>query len=244
MAEASETTLSTTESIATGDTTQVVEPQATEQTTTETQASPEDMLYSKSKEEDTSKAEDKQEKDLDTTSSKESDSESEAKPDVEAKKEEEASVETTEYKLELKEGSLIGEDDLKALEAFAKEKGLDEDSAKALLEGRDSAVRKFVEGQESKYVAEVNGWAESVKNDPIYGGENLKQTTEKARKVLDKFGTPELNEALVKSGYGNHPEVVKLLAKIGGVMSEDSLVLSREKGQNKSATELFYGKEN
>ena len=36
------------------------------------------------------------------------------------------------------------------------------------------------------------------------------------------FATPELKKALNETGFGNHPELVRLFVKIGKSLSEDS----------------------
>jgi len=48
------------------------------------------------------------------------------------------------------------------------------------------------------------------------------QNVNLARKVLNKFGTPEVVENLI-GGKGNDPALIKMLAEIGKVLSEDQL---------------------
>lgn len=70
----------------------------------------------------------------------------------------------------------------------------------------------------------VAGWAESVKSDKDMGGDKLPATLASTRKVMDAFGTPGLKSALDSSGYGNHPEFIRFVAKIGASLSEDTFV--------------------
>jgi hypothetical protein len=54
----------------------------------------------------------------------------------------------------------------------------------------------------------------------------------KARAALKEFGDQELTDFLGKSGLGNHPAIIKLLAKIGDSMSEDKIKGSGGHGEN------------
>jgi hypothetical protein len=44
-----------------------------------------------------------------------------------------------------------------------------------------------------------------------------------ANKALDKYGTPELKEALASTGAGNHPEFIRFMTRVGKAMSEDTI---------------------
>ena len=76
----------------------------------------------------------------------------------------------------------------------------------------------------------------TVKADPILGGKDgaaLVETVALADKVLDKFGTPELRNMLSKTGYGNHPELVRIFRRIGETLKDDSVILNgRDTGGN------------
>jgi hypothetical protein len=45
-----------------------------------------------------------------------------------------------------------------------------------------------------------------------------------AEKVLDKFATPEERAHLVETGFNNDPKIIRMLAKIGSSISDDSFV--------------------
>ena len=47
---------------------------------------------------------------------------------------------------------------------------------------------------------------------------------EALKKALDKFGSPELQQVLTKSGLGNHPAVIRLLLRAGKAISEDTII--------------------
>lgn len=70
----------------------------------------------------------------------------------------------------------------------------------------------------------VKGWAAELKADKDYGGDKLPATLADCKKVMDTFATPALREYLDGTGLGNHPELVRFVAKIGKGLSEDVFV--------------------
>lgn len=74
------------------------------------------------------------------------------------------------------------------------------------------------------HIATVAEWAETVKADKEIGGDKLPATLANTKRVMDSFGSPALKEALNQSGYGNHPEFIKFVNKIGSLISEDNFV--------------------
>tara|TARA_R110000824_G_C15230756_1_gene678506 strand:- start:1739 stop:2491 length:753 start_codon:yes stop_codon:yes gene_type:complete len=73
------------------------------------------------------------------------------------------------------------------------------------------------------------GWIKSAKTDKEIGGERFETSVKKANVALDRFGTPELREALDQTRLGNHPEMIRLMSKIGEAISEGG---SFDKGGN------------
>ncbi|MEL6799859.1 MAG: hypothetical protein AAFO80_08265 [Pseudomonadota bacterium] len=62
----------------------------------------------------------------------------------------------------------------------------------------------------------VQGWQDDARADPEIGRANWQSSVDSANRVIQQFGTPELvNDVLVGQGIGNHPEMVRLLARIG-----------------------------
>jgi hypothetical protein len=61
--------------------------------------------------------------------------------------------------------------------------------------------------------------------------------------VVARFGSDSLKAELSKTGYGNHPEMVRLLTRIGKAMAPDQLVLpgTQAGGTQKSAADVLYG---
>lgn len=73
-----------------------------------------------------------------------------------------------------------------------------------------------------------------------WGGE-FKTNLALAGRTLDRFGSPELKAALNSSGMGNNPDLIRLLHRVGALLSEDKLVLGGlGGGETKSAADVLY----
>lgn len=110
------------------------------------------------------------------------------------------------------------------------------DIAKQLKLPRDQAQKivdlyaQRVQSQVESHRATVEAWATSVKADKDIGGDKLPESLATAKKSLETFGTPELKALLNTSGLGNHPEVVKLMYRVGKAISEDRFIVGGESG--------------
>ena len=126
-----------------------------------------------------------------------------------------------EHKLELPEGSKLNQSDIDEIAAIARERGLSPDDAKAVLAEREKAYVTH----ESRAVETMKGervkWVESVKADKELGGDNLAETQRLSMLAIERFATPTLREKLRETGFGDHPEIVRMWVQIGKAMSED-----------------------
>lgn len=158
------------------------------------------------------------------------------------------------YDLKKPEKSLLSDEQVERIAAFAKEQGLTNDKAQSLL-NRESQVieetRESVRVENESKVAELQQtWITTAKDDKEIGGANFAQNAELARRVLARYGTPEFNAILSdpkQGGFGNHPELVRVLTRIGKAMSEDQLVnpgAQGDKNNNKSFADKFYSEVN
>jgi hypothetical protein len=130
------------------------------------------------------------------------------------------------------------------LKAFAKEKNLSQEETQKLVDMGTRAVQRTENMYREQITAAQTQWADASKTDKEFGGDALHESVAVARKALDTFGTPELSSMLHESGLGNHPEVIRLLYRMGKAVSEDRLVPGTKKpeGAGKSAAEAFYDK--
>lgn len=208
------------------------------------------------------KKEEADEKEDDSVEEEES-SEEEA-PEKEDKEEKEEGKEKKKpvpekYELKISDDTVVTSEQLKKIETYAKARGFSQEEAQELLDQTDSLVKESVSDLQAQQMAafeemSMQKWPEAVKADEeIAGkdGENLNESVEMAKRVVSKFGTKELLNMLdPKSaknpeglGYGNHPEVVRVFARIGRAMSEDQLIHGNAgtKPKKKTIAQKIYG---
>jgi len=114
--------------------------------------------------------------------------------------------------------------DPQVLEAFsgaAKEAALTQDAAQKLI---DKMAPALAARQADQVQAVHKEWLDASTADKEFGGEKLTENLGVARKALDTFGTPELRTLLDATGMGNHPDVIRLLFRVGKAISEDKFV--------------------
>lgn len=120
-------------------------------------------------------------------------------------------------------------------EAFApvaKDLGLNQEQAQKLADFHAQEVARQTQLQAANWQEQQGKWQEATKSDAEFGGEKFDENLGLASKALDKFGTPELKEALVSTGAGNHPEFVRLLYRVGKAMGEDGVGAGLNPGQS------------
>ena len=206
-----------------------------------------DVIYGS---EDDSKTEDegKEAKGQESKEGEESESDKVADSEKDDQKEEtkdaqDSDKEAIEYELTLPKETFLSDDTVNDIREFAKENGLSNEAANQMLEREDSAIANYIIGAAEKEDAQVNAWHKEVTLDPEMGGENLKTTVANSKAVLDKFAPEGFVNILQETGYGNHPEVVKFLSRVGNAMSDDKLIMPGAHGEtSKSTADLFYGK--
>ena len=113
-------------------------------------------------------------------------------------------------------------------------------------EDAQAEVDAHVAREQARITALSNKWAEETKADPEVGGEKLVATQKNITAVLDRFlpaNEPDgktLRTALNAGGYGNWRPFVRLLARIGKAMGEDSPGLGKGTGAEQSTEDVLY----
>jgi hypothetical protein len=147
------------------------------------------------------------------------------------------------YDLKLPDGSVFDAAHLEEVSAYAKELKLSTEQAQKLVERDNALVSGYREREQANWQKMVNDWSEKVKADPEIGGDKLDTNVQAARKALDRFGSPALKEMLNKTGAGNHPELVRIFAKIGQALADDKILNGSNGGkQPRDPAEVLYGK--
>lgn len=145
------------------------------------------------------------------------------------------------YEFSAPEGTALDKAAVEQFEPIARELNLSQKQAQKLVDLYGSKVMpQLMKQQAESWQKQVADWGTAAKEDKEIGGDKFGANLEKAKQAMGTFATPELREFLESSGMGNHPEIIRLMVKVGAAMSEDNLVTSNEKGQ-RSAADVLYG---
>lgn len=131
-----------------------------------------------------------------------------------------------------------------AVSPVFKELGLTQDQAVTLTKAYAEHVQAAADQQAQQINDMVSGWVDTAKADKEIGHAAWKDSVDLANKVIREFGTPELvNDVLVQQAMGNHPEMIRLLSRIGKAISDDSLVTgtATDTGDAPAKENLWYG---
>lgn len=127
---------------------------------------------------------------------------------------------------------------------LAKNMNLSQENAQKFID----LAAKFSQHQAEKtlndWAAQCGEWYKEVKNDPEYGGVKFDETVERARRFYSKVGSPELTIFLKSTGFGDHPELIKMAVKADKLLGESAFVEPDKKGTTEplSPAERLYGK--
>lgn len=130
------------------------------------------------------------------------------------------------YEFKTPEGAPLEGEFLGEFAAVAKELGLSQEEATKVAEIGAKMATNFSVQQEQALARQATEWADAVTADKDIGGDKLPETLAIAKKALADLGTPELKDLLEKSKLGNHPEVIRFMAKAGKAISQDSKLVS------------------
>lgn len=119
------------------------------------------------------------------------------------------------------EGVALDADAAGDLKALAKDMNLSQAGAQRLADLGASMAAKWTAGLEAQFQANVTAMVETARADPEIGGEKYDETRATANAARDVVGTPALAKLLADTGLENHPDVIRMFAKIAPLVSED-----------------------
>lgn len=139
------------------------------------------------------------------------------------------------YDLKMPEGIQVDQELLEAITPEFKSLELTNGQAQALAD-------KFIKAQQDRagkaaddWAATTSGWVDTAKKDPEIGGAKWDETARVSAGVVERFGSPALKEYLNTSMAGNHPELIRLLAKVGAMIGEDDPITPENPGAKPAA---------
>jgi hypothetical protein len=163
------------------------------------------------------------------------------------------------YAIEMPEGVELDKTMLDAFVPVAKELDLSNAGAQKLTaffiekvqpqiaEAFVKGIEADVENQKAQFAADAKALVETdakaeKPEDRVFAGKNFDAVVKTTARTLDRFGTPELRDFLNVSGLGNHPELVKMMYKIGDKIGEDNdFTRGGHVPQPKTREEKYYG---
>ena len=155
-----------------------------------------------------------------------------------------ASVVPEEYDLTLTKDSLLDDSVIDEIATEAREQGLSNDQAQAVVKGREKAVADHVAAEKATLAEAQKTWREDAEKDKEIGGDDFKKNVELAHRVIDKYGNPAFKEMLNKTGVGDNPDFLRLFVKLGKSMADDVAINPGSQNPKKATrmADRMYGK--
>lgn len=152
------------------------------------------------------------------------------------------------YDFVLPKDSMLSQGRVDKIAAYAKEQGLSQEQAQGLLNRESEAVSEYQGGLNeahkqggSEWTKRIDAYEAAIVADKEVGGQAAKESAELAKRVISRFATDELKQQLDATGFGSHPELVRLFVRIGKSMGEDALVIPGKTGAaKKDAASVLY----
>ena len=103
-----------------------------------------------------------------------------------------------------------------------KEMNLTQEQAQKFVDLQADLVQAGEQGKLDAFNSLKQDWADQSEADKEFGGDKFNENVGIARQAIDKFGTPELSKLLTDLGVGNHPEMIRMMVKVGRLTMEDN----------------------
>lgn len=144
------------------------------------------------------------------------------------------------YEFQLPEGMEMDDEALAEFEPIARELNLSNEQAQKFADLYAKRMDGIVQRQQEAVAKQLETWVSEVKADKEIGGQNLDSTVRYAQAAINKFGTEELKSAMNATGIGNHPELVRVFARIGKSMAEDKFLTSGPSGKETDPAKKLF----
>lgn len=105
----------------------------------------------------------------------------------------------------------------------AKELNLSQEKAQKLVDLQNKLMQNQGKRFQAEWEKTQNDWKKATTEDKEIGGPKLQENLSVAKKALDKFSTPALNQLIEETGMGNNVEFIRLLVKVGSTIKEDTM---------------------
>jgi hypothetical protein len=161
----------------------------------------------------------------DTTTTEESSTEETAEKTEGEEETAEVTGAPEEYaEFEVAEGVALDETTLGEFKGVAKDLNLPQESAQKLVDLATQMSQRWADQFTNQVTETRQGWLDASKADKEFGGDKLGESLATAKRAIDAYGTPELTQLLNETGIGNHPEVIRFMARAGKGVTETGVV--------------------
>jgi len=144
------------------------------------------------------------------------------------------------YELTLADDTVLDPSTVDEIASYAKERGLSNEAAQEILSDREKFITADREAQQEAQMEEVEEarkqWAKDAEADKEIGGKEFKKTAALANRVIERFGSKEFKKAMDDTGFGNHPEVLRIFRNIGTLLTDDQLILPKDRSTSGEKT--------
>ena len=146
------------------------------------------------------------------------------------------------YEFTAPEGVELDKELMSEAEPMFKELGLNNEQAQKIVDLQVKHFQKLNAESEKAFEKTMSDWVSEVKADSEIGGDNFDKSVKLANSAISKLDTSgKFVEMLRNTGLGNHPEMVRVLSKVGQSMQEDQPVRGAASGPKQTAVERMYG---
>lgn len=144
------------------------------------------------------------------------------------------------YEVSAPEGVELSDEAVNEFKEVAKEAGLTQEQFQKLVQFDADRFQTAQEAAQEQMQEEINQELESLKSE---WGNQFDAKVQTAKKALGAVADQGTYEFLDQTGMGNHPQMIKLFARLGERMSEDSFVSSDGGGpqSKKTPDQILYG---
>lgn len=143
----------------------------------------------------------------------------------------------------------IDADALAEAEPVLRELNLNNEQAQKLMPAAANLVKRTLDRAEKaitdRAIAQRKEWADAFEADQDLGGANKAKTLADAARAFDHYGIKPgegLRQLLDESGLGNHPDMIRFVARIGRDLDEGSFERGGAGSESLTPAERFYGK--
>lgn len=121
----------------------------------------------------------------------------------------------------LPEGLNASADELKEFHVLLKDLNIPQKGAQQIVDVFSETLVEAAEAQKKAWADTRAEWKKTHSADKEIGGKNKAAQLGLAQSAIKKFGTAGLSEVLKATGLEDHPEVIRIFARMGKAIAED-----------------------